>query len=216
MSFDAPIAQGKPYCVVLGPFPPPVTGAAKNTRNMLDALRMNEVRATPVSTAVDVTRETAGRFYHLHRLRRVLHVVRALRRARDADGTLYFVPDAGLGTWYSVLYALAGAGGFRRIVFHHRSFLYITAPSPAMRLLVRFTRHRASHVCLSEAMAERFAAAYGLSPAAMRVAGNACFVQNMLPPEGEPAAIRKRVTIGHLSNLRARGVQQVQPGFDRG
>lgn len=199
MSHEATASGEPPQCVVLGPFPPPVTGAAKNTQNMLDALLTNGVRAEGISTAVALKRESSGLTYHFQRFGRILGVVGALFRARNRSGMLYIVPDAGLGTWYTVIYAVIGVLTFRRIVFHHRSFLYITRPSPAMRLLVRLTRRKALHVFLSDNMRQSFAACY--KPLDTAVAGNACFVQKELaecevPPHGNT------ITIGHLSNLR--------------
>ena len=199
MNHEAAHSAGSPECVVLGPYPPPVTGAAKNTQHMLDALQSNGIRAVPISTAVALKRESSGLTYHIHRLGRVLGVIRALIRVRNRSGVLYIVPDAGLGAWYTVLYALVGIRIFRRIILHHRSFLYITRPSLAMRLLVWLTRRKALHVFLSDNMMRAFVARYGELAAV--VAGNACFVLRQLSECGTPPR-DSTITIGHLSNLR--------------
>ena len=192
---------GRPHCVVLGPYPPPMTGAAKNTQNMLDALQANGVSALPISTAVALKRESSGPLYHVQRLGRILSVIRALVRARNRHGVLYIVPDAGLGAWYTVVYALLGKLTFQRIIFHHRSFLYIARPSPAIRLLVRLTRRKALHVFLSDNMMRAFVTCYGALDTG--VAGNACFVQKALSESGREApSLGSAITLGHLSNLR--------------
>lgn len=199
MNHEAAPSAGSPECVVLGPYPPPMTGAAKNTQNMLDALQANGVRAVPISTAVALKRESSGLTYYIQRLGRIFGVIRELVRARNRSGILYIVPDAGLGTWYTVLYALLGILTFRRIIFHHRSFLYITRPSPAMQLLVWLTRRKALHVFLSDNMMRAFVTCYGALDTI--VAGNACFVQRELS-ECEAPPHDSTITIGHLSNLR--------------
>lgn len=198
MNHGAAIA-GPPQCVVLGPYPPPVTGAAKNTQNMLDALQTNGVRAVPISTAVALKRESSGMDYHLQRLGQVLSVIRQLYRVRNRSGVIYIVPDAGFGAWYTVIYALLGTLTYRRIVFHHRSFLYITRSTAAMRLLVRLTRRKSLHVFLSDNMMREFMTCYGELDSL--VAGNACFVQKELSDWGAPPR-SSTITIGHLSNLR--------------
>lgn len=199
MNHEAAPDAGSPECVVLGPYPPPMTGAAKNTQHVLDALQTNGVRAVPISTAVALKRESSGLAYHIQRLGRMLGVIRELFRARSRSGILYIVPDAGLGAWYTVLYALLGIVTFRKIIFHHHSFLYITRPSPPMHLLVWLTRRKALHVFLSDDMARAFVAQYGALDTL--VASNACFVQGALT-EGEAPRRDGTITIGHLSNLR--------------
>lgn len=199
MNHEAAPGKGSPECVVLGPYPPPMTGAAKNTQHMLDALQTNGVRAVPISTSVALKRESSKLTYHIHRLSRALGVIRELVHARNRSGFLYVVPDAGLGAWFTVLYVLLGMLTFRRIVFHHRSYLYITRPSPAMHLLVWLTRRKALHAFLSDDMARAFVAHYGALDTV--VAGNACFVQGALT-EGEAPRRDGTITIGHLSNLR--------------
>lgn len=199
MNHEVTASTTAPACVVLGPFPPPLTGAAKNTQNMLNALRMNGMHAVPISTAIALKRESAGISYHIQRIGHLFGVVRKLVQARNRCGMLYIVPDAGLGTWYTVLYAMLGALMFQRIIFHHRSFLYIRRPSSPMRLLVGLTRRKALHAFLSDEMARAFAARYG--PVEAIVAGNACFVDGTLA-ESTAAPRDGAITIGHLSNLR--------------
>jgi glycosyltransferase involved in cell wall biosynthesis len=176
-----------------------MTGAAKNTQHVLDALQANGVRAMPISTAVALKRESSGLTYHVHRLGRMLGVVRELVRSRNRSGILYIVPDAGLGAWYTVLYALLGTLTFRKFVFHHHSFRYIARPLLPMRLLVWLTRRKALHVFLSDDMARAFVGRYGALDTV--VAGNACFVQRALT-ESEAPRRDSTITIGHLSNLR--------------
>jgi len=188
-------------CVVLGPFPPPITGAAMNTQKVLEALRMNGVHVTPISTAVSLKRENSGLSYHFKRVGRIFGVVSELIGASNRRAVLYIVPDAGLGTWYTVLYAALGMLAFWKVIFHHHSFRYITRPSLAMRLLVGLTRSKALHVFLSESMARGFVSRFGALETI--VAGNASFVGGSLA-DMEAAAPRRdgTITIGHLSNLR--------------
>jgi glycosyltransferase involved in cell wall biosynthesis len=188
-----------PVWVILGPLPPPVTGAALNTKHMLDALTTNGARVTPISTAVQLKRESSGPLYHVYRFRRVFEVLRAMLLARKPPSNLYVVPDAGLGAWYTLLYLVVGYAVFDRIVFQHHSFRYINHTSLAMKLMVNLTRDRALHVFLSDSMRTAFCSRYGGAEAL--VSGNAVFVRAI-----SKAVAKSRtdgtIILGHLSNLR--------------
>lgn len=217
MSEVAAQAVPRRYSVVLGPLPPPITGAAKNTKNIVDALRMNAVEVAVVSTAVSLKRESAGLAYHVRRVGRVLGVIVGLIAAPDR-GPLYVVPDAGLGAWYTYLYLLLAHWRFPKVIFHHRSFAYINRPARPMQLMVNLTQRKALHVCLSDGMAARFVQNYG----AVRtlVVTNACFVANEVLAATETvshtADPHGPIVLGHLSNLRRdKGFFDVADVFER-
>jgi len=190
-------------CVVLGPLPPPLTGAAKNTKNMIDSLELNSVNVTAISTAVELKRESAGLSYHVARLLHVIGVTKSLLKSPSDAQVLYVVPDAGLGAWYTLFYLLFSFLKFDKIIFHHRSFAYISSFSRPMSLITRLTRNKALHVCLSEGMAKRFVENY--KPVPTMVVTNACYVTNDIL-NGESIVTKDRVSstlvLGHLSTLR--------------
>jgi glycosyltransferase involved in cell wall biosynthesis len=190
-----------PAVLILGPFPPPITGAAKNTQNMLDALKLSGASVTAVSSSVALKRESSGIDYHIQRIRRIFGVLREMFAARDSKATLYNVPDAGWGAWYTLIYMLFALVTFGTIVFHHRSYLYVSQHSYGMQLIVAVTRRRAIHVFLTESMDEGFRRRYG--PVQSMISGNACFVQrNAALAVASTRSESGTITIGHLSNLR--------------
>ncbi len=172
------------------------------------------MRVASISTAVARDAGSSLLSYHLRRIRRVAGVIAKLGHLRDRATTLYIVPDAGFGSWYTLFYVLAAIGSFRRVIFHHRSFLYITRPSVAMRIVVSITRNRALHVLLSDTMARSFRSRYGHLET--MVAGNACFVHDKVIANDGRRNPDESIVLGHLSNLRRnKGVFAATDVFER-
>ncbi|WEK45862.1 MAG: glycosyltransferase [Candidatus Andeanibacterium colombiense] len=169
---------------------------------MIDSLRANAVQVTSISTAVELKRESAGLSYHLARIRHTFSVMKALRKAPGDASVLYVVPDAGLGAWYTLAYLCISHARFDKVIFHHRSFAYISRFSRPMALMARLTKKKSLHVCLSEGMAKNYAEIYG--PVRTMVVTNAGYVANEIV--GDDAAVSKQVSLptilGHLSTLR--------------
>ena len=192
-----------PRIVMLAPLPPPITGAAGNNKRIADTLVASGARVIPVNTAAPGLSRSAGLRYHATRIARNIAATRALRSARDRESILYVQPDAGLGAWYTLAQIRLAGLSYRKFVFHHRSFAYVSKTLAPMRSIVALTRSRALHVFLSEQMARQFAERYGAVESA--VITNACFVSREAFDERHATAIpaeRDVITIGHLSNLR--------------
>lgn len=201
--------------VVIGPFPPPVGGAAKNTQIIFEALQAEGCRAVKAATSIGQLSHVRGAAYHLKRLGRNLAVLGQIVRlgiSRRIDA--YMVPDGGLGLWYSLVHIIAIRALFRRLVLHHRTYQYIDGPSAAMRLIARLTRRRAVHVFLSDGMAAAFQRRYGEVSA--MVSPNAHFADSSdSPTEVVPREASDGLVIGHLSNLsRDKGFFLVAETFD--
>jgi glycosyltransferase involved in cell wall biosynthesis len=198
--------------VMIGAFPPPLGGAAKNNQLLFESLSASGVAVTKLDTAASSLSHRRSLAFHRQRIWRN---ARALLRARalgSRDATLYLVPNAGLGAWYSLAQMRASSSRFGRIVIHHRSFRYIDRPSRPMSLLTRIRPEVATHVFLSDGMARAFQDRYG--PVRHLIASNARFVASevaaaVLPRTAGP------LRIGHLSNLcREKGFFEVAESFE--
>jgi glycosyltransferase involved in cell wall biosynthesis len=197
--------------VILGLFPPPVTGAAKNNLLMLSHLREAGVRVVGVATSAGGSALSRSLSYHFARAMRFIRSSVSLIRQglRRGPTRLYFVPDGGLGAWYSLGYALIARGLFADVILHHRTFQYIDSEARPIRLLCRILEGKITHVMLSSGMRDAFLERYGQQPAI--VSTNARYVT--------PRDVRKagdEIVIGHLSNLcRAKGFFEVVETFER-
>jgi glycosyltransferase involved in cell wall biosynthesis len=176
---------------IVGPFPPPVHGAAEVTRWVAEKLEpIAKIEKLPISP-VDGYK---GIRYHLSRVSGVISAACALVAGR---GPVYLSAAGGFGLGYNVLLAATARLLARRIFIHHHSFAYIDRPDPLAWLMVRAAGSMAVHICLCNRMAGLLIERYG--PAHTIVVSNAAFY----PPDHNllPTLVNRPLRIGHLGNL---------------
>lgn len=200
------------FVVIVGAFPPPVGGAAKNNENLLRELSANGVKVFPLNIAAATLSHTRSLSFHAQRIgKNLLASLNVLRRG-GRKGIFYIVPDGGLGAWYSLSHILAAhLAKYSRLIIHHRTFLYIDHASRPVAAFTSLTRRKAVHVFLSKDMAAKFQDMYG--PVTYQVAGNARYVSHeasLEVVERSPGPLR----IGYLSNICAeKGYHTVSETF---
>ena len=202
-----------PKAVVLGAFPPPVNGAAKNTLLLYEGLVSCGADAVKIDLSASSLSHRRSITFHVERVvRNVVGLVRLAGAARPG-GRLYMVPDGGLGAWYTMAHGLAAQLlPYESIVIHHRTFRYVDGFSRPISILTRATRSRATHVFLSAGMAQAYQARYGEVDSL--IAGNARFVQDEAAVPAGPRAPGP-LRIGHLSNLcREKGFFDVADAYE--
>lgn len=201
--------------LLVGDFPPPVTGAAKN--NFIVAQRMSDRFAVQ---CVDTSANSMALNRHLG-----YHWVRVLRNLKAAlrligcgltptgHGTaLYHVPNAGYGSVYTMILVTICWMLRLRCILHHRSFRYIDRPTRSMQWIVNRTSQRGLHVFLSQGMQDRFMKAYGNTVTAS-VVSNAAYVD---VTDGHRRTHEGALVLGHLSNLcHEKGIDDVIATYRR-
>lgn len=196
--------------VMVGPLPPPLGGAAKITAAMQAMVQGAgvAVRGLDTSTSALSHNRTAG--HHLLKAVKSVRTAAVILASRHV-GSVYLVPDGGLGIWYSLIFAMF-ARRYRKVFLHHHTCRYVQRDDAAMRWITRLLGDRATHVLLTPQMARQFDERYG--PVHTVVLGNACFTSAApLPPDDD---VPRSVRLGHLSNLcREKGVYTVADTFDR-
>jgi glycosyltransferase involved in cell wall biosynthesis len=193
--------------VVVGAFPPPMSGYAQITTKVVELARGHrKVICLDISPGV----AERGTRYHFNRLRRVaLALLRLVPARLEGARELYVATESRIGLLYTIALSMAGTLFGYRILLHHHVFRYISVKSRLMALLVRITRGSATHVFLCNCMERDFVALYGSSVTSLMLT-NAAFVA---PPaetrRREPKALAESVCVGLLSNLtRAKGLYQ--------
>lgn len=193
---------------VVGPFPPPVHGMAKNTKIVADELEQHvEV------LRCDISPGSLIRGWSYHR-RKGLLVVKALLQIAVKRGLkcLYIPSDAGLGMVYTALFLVVARIRGLSVFVHHRSFAYIDRPSVLMRLIVSVGGAGAQHIFLCGKMRSEFQRLYG-ERFGGRVVSNAQHVHPISDDEVRSAG--GEFVIGHLSNLsREKGLFEVLGVFE--
>lgn len=198
--------------VMIGAFPPPVGGAAFVNAAVEAELTVAGVEVTRVNLAGPSLAHNLGVTYHARRLMANAHGLLRARATADRQKTLYIVPDAGLGAWYTRAHMTAAARRYGAVVIHHHSCRYVEEHDRAIAAVARIARGTATHVFLTEGMAEAFQRQYG--DVSFRVATNASFVRQ----EAECQPLSRGagpLRIGHLSNLCAdKGFFAVADAFE--
>jgi len=200
------------HVTMIGSFPPPVAGAAMVNAMICDALVAAGVNVTRIDVAGPRLAHSRTLAYHARRAARNLLGLRRARAAASRDASLYVVPDAGHGAWYTRAHMAAAARCYGAVMIHHHSCRYIEQHDRAIAAVTTITRDRSTHVFLTDGMATAFRRQYG--DVTFRVATNARFVADeaaCLPTHRHAGPIR----LGHLSNLCAdKGFFAVADTFD--
>ena len=193
---------------VVGPFPPPVHGMAKNTKIVADELELHvDV------LRCDISPGSLIRGWSYHKRKGAL-VVKALFQLASKRGLkcLYIPSDAGLGMVYTALFLVVARIRGVSVFVHHRSFAYIDTPSALMRLIVGIGGAGAQHIFLCGTMRSEFERLYG-ERFGGRVVSNAQHVHPISDAEVRSAG--GEFVIGHLSNLsREKGLFEVLEVFE--
>ncbi len=188
--------------MVIGPLPPFVGGAAKNTALFCEALEDRGVIVHKIATNRTRSRAEHIRSFwtYLDRTKNFLVNLVRMARARYTlpNATVYLVPDGGRGLVFSAVYAFISALLFPRIVVHHRSYAYISRLSKLMAILVNCAPEITLHIFLDPVMKDKFIALYGDQSPYLIVSNAAtCDVE----PALENTPLNKVISIGFLSNM---------------
>lgn len=193
---------------ILGGFPPPVTGAAKNNALFAKDLSERGLDVQKLNTSGPTISHARGRGYHFSRAK--VNLKAAFKILFGKSGAVYIVPDGGLGIVYTAFHCVLAKIRNRNIVLHHRTFLYIDNYSRFVGIINKFCGRSALNVFLSEGMKNKFVKRYNTKNNI--VVGNSHYVE-LTKLEIE---IKQKYAVGHLSNLcREKGFFDVCESFER-
>jgi glycosyltransferase involved in cell wall biosynthesis len=190
--------------VVIGPFPPPIHGMAKNLKLFSD-----ELAVTAEVINIDISPESINRGtkYHITKFVKVLKGLLALIKncLSKRVAVIYMPPDAGFGAYYSLLYILIARTFNIPLFLHHRSFLYINKKTASMSLITKKQPKETCHVFLCQKMKDMFEQHYGTCADSL-IVSNAQHAICKETIQGQNTAL----VIGHLSNLSfEKGLKQI-------
>ena len=191
------------FVFVIGPFPPPIHGMAKNLK-----LFANEIDVVSKMKTVDISPGTIQRGVKYH-VTKLLKVILGLFKLflyslKGEVKSVYIPPDAGFGAYYTLLFILITRIFSLPTYMHHRSFLYINKKTKAMNLITRVQPKLSTHVFLCKKMKDNFEKLYGAMDS--MIVSNAQYVN----PIKSPKQVGKELVLGHLSNLGfEKGIKQV-------
>ncbi len=182
--------------IVLGALPPPMGGAAKNTKIIADEVSAI-TRTIVLNTSVGSFAHDRTFLYHVKRVLKTLECsARIIFNSLHKEKVIYIVPDGGLGLLYTAFYSCISLLFRFKIIYHHRTFLYIDRKNVLMKFCCKLLGDKLSHIFLSPGMRDRFSSFYPLGSGSI-ISDNARFVT----PEYIDKSISDGIVLGYLSNL---------------
>lgn len=187
----------QPTIALIGPVPPPLNGQSVVTEYIIKSVR----KQIPDVIVVD----TGGEKPRFHAAgRQLLSSVRALFASRAA----YIAVKAGPGMWLTSVTVLLARLLRVRVYLHHHSYAYILRRTARMVTLTRLAGPRATHIVLSNTMANDLRQTMPEIRSVL-ILGNAALIDRSLTelPLKDGSA---EVVLGHLSNLSSdKGIEEV-------
>jgi len=196
--------NNKKSVVLIGPFPPPVHGMAKNLKVLKQDILTANVSLLLIDTSPGKINRDAA--YHFKKACRVcMGAVRLFLEVITSKSTVYIPPDAGFGAVYTLAFVLICKLTNTKLILHHRSFLYINKKTILMRLITLCQPNHTQHVFLCALMMSKFEDIYGKQERPI-IVSNAQYVT----PISKVNEIDGKIILGHLSNLGyGKGIKQV-------
>lgn len=193
--------------VIVGPFPPPVHGAALITQRVTDRLAAEGFRLLLCNTAPG---KVAARWrYHLSRIAAYLRCWRTILGARfdsRRSNAVYVSLSGGFGLLYDFLVVALARLKRYNVVLHHHSFSYLARPSRIMRAITGIAGADQLHIALCSKMATSISRQYGANLRTVVVSNLAFFD---LEESDRVLVGRELRTIGYLSNIsREKGIDR--------
>lgn len=186
--------------LMIGNFPPPMGGAAKNTQLIYEFISPS-IETIKLDTSQYSIGHSKSVFRYIQKVTRFLKTLSRLFiniRNKYKDTVIYIVPDGGYGFIFSYLYISASKLFGKNVILHHRTTQYLSSNRNIITLLMRRTLD-CHHVFLSAGMRTMFRAKYG-SPKSSSVSNNAVYVPAI---SIGPIEQQNTLTIGYISNLAA-------------
>lgn len=145
----------RPDIVVMGNVPPPLTGAANVTAQVIERLRSE-------GADLSILNRVPSAPSPLRSLHCELTALTRLARVAARPGTTYIQANSGARGYFDIILALMSRMGNRNIAVHHHSFSYIQQPTTRMKLLTLASgRSSDRHIFLCNHMSSSFQEIYG-------------------------------------------------------
>ena len=187
--------MGDSNIVVIGQFPPPITGFSYITDKMSAALKQR-LNVSVCNIAAPLYKN--GLYKHAYRFTNTMKAcMRLIALAWRGRRVCYIACEGGLGIIYTLLCVIVARLLGYRIYLHHHSFAYIDKPRRLMQAVL-FVGGEIIHIFLCHTMCTKYQATYRRAVRST-VISNICFVP---VDEVEPLGrCDDTLVLGHLSNL---------------
>jgi len=189
------VSKAQVTVLVVGPFPPPIHGAALVTQLVGAAFSSY---AHVVRCDVSPGRLQKTWMYHITRMQKFFAAIRQIFKYSRADNkTIYLTSAGGFGNLYNFIICILGRIFRYKIIIHHHSFAYLENTRFIVLALVCAAGIQAKHVVLCPRMDKKLRARYrGIRNT--QILSNAALLH---PNKTLPSRAGGWLRLGHLSNL---------------
>ena len=164
-----------PAIAVIGPFPPPMHGAALATQSVATTLEATGQTVIRINTAGS----SLSRALHT-RLGRFPRTVRGMLRLGDViireSSVVYISLAGGLGQFSDELFSIMARISRNPLVLHHHSYAYLNNRRIFTWMVLRTAGPNATHLVQCEDMRDRLAR-YGISRGKIKIFSNIFAIQ---------------------------------------
>jgi len=190
--------MSKHSIIIVGPFPPPVTGLSTINERMLNKIESQGINVIKLDTSAGIIERNLG--YIFRRIKSILRVMFYLIRYKAVNNTsLYCSVSGNLGKIFEIIFITIARLKMMKTFHHHHSFLYINRNQFFASLLFRISGENSIHISLSDRMGELLKEKYNtilntISISNVNLINNPKNIKNNISNE----TIK---TIGFLSNI---------------
>lgn len=184
--------------VMVGPFPPPITGMSNVNFYIYELLKKNLDKEIQICDTSGPSLEK-NIYYYIKRISKIFKTIIFLINVSKKD-TIYFSISGGFGQIYELIFLIVlRLKRLRNIICHHHSYDYINNKRLISSLLFSIAGSETLHLSLSQMMAQKLKNKYSGIKRTM-VLSNILFIN-----DNESKILNKKqnkkITLGFISNI---------------
>jgi glycosyltransferase involved in cell wall biosynthesis len=183
--------------VMVGTFPPPVTGMAVTTDAMKTLLQNSGLQPN----IIDIAPKSLNRAWYsrLSKIPKILvgWFIFFLKSIFVKNGVLYMGISGGFGQIYEIIFIIIARLFGWRIFIHHHSYAYLNHKQWVTGVLVKLSGPNATHIVLCEGMGEILRNSYNITGDIFSLSNIAFFNKKNIVPRKTDTLY----SIGFLSNI---------------
>jgi glycosyltransferase involved in cell wall biosynthesis len=187
----------KKSCIVIGPFPSPVTGLS--IVNQFIAQKMNDYKINVIKYDTSPGSINRNRSYYFKKFKVVFGATLFLIKYKESKNTKLYLSVSGRhGKLSELIYVVIARIKKIPIILHHHSFLYIYKIQISAKLLFWSSGNKTHHISLSDKMGTLLKNKYSLKNKFITISNIVFYDLPQKPYKGSKMRIE---TLGFLSNI---------------
>jgi len=183
--------------IIVGPFPPPVTGLSTINEKMLNKIESHGINVIKLDTSAGMIEKNLG--YMFRRVKSIIIIsIFLIRYKSDKKTKIYCSVSGKYGKIFEIIFVSISRIKKMKIYLHYHNFLYINKYQFLANLLIKISGDNCTHITLSKNMGIQLRERYGPIKNITHIS-NICFIEKNKIAKKHLCKTLK--TIGFLSNI---------------